>query len=88
MGRKVKLRPDWEGIKLATMEGLLRQKFAPGSELARKLLATQPLTLVEGNTWNDSYWGCVKTNDKWVGDNNLGILLMKIREDLYFGTGG
>ena len=49
-GRKVRLRPDWNTARLEVMEGLLRQKFAPGAELARRLLATGDALLEEGNT--------------------------------------
>jgi hypothetical protein len=33
--------------------------------------------LVEGNTWNDRYWGVCRG----VGQNKLGHLLMKLREE-------
>ena len=76
-GRKVTLRPDWETIKIAVMEALLRQKFtqAPWCEW---LLATGDEELIEGNTWGDIFWGVYKG----VGENHLGILLMKIRSEL------
>jgi len=34
--------------------------------------------LIEGNTWGDTYWGVCRGR----GSNNLGKLLMKIREVL------
>lgn len=77
MGRSVKLRPDWEEVKLSVMETALRQKFAD-PELAAKLKATGDEELVEGNWWNDTYWGVCRG----VGENNLGKLLMKIRSEL------
>lgn len=57
---------------------LLRQKFAPGTELARKLIQTNDAELIEGNTWNDTFWGVCKG----VGENNLGKILMIIRSEL------
>ena len=57
---------------------LLRQKFAPGTELARKLIQTNDAELIEGNTWNDTFWGVCKG----VGENNLGKILMVIRSEL------
>ena len=39
--------------------------------------------LIEGNTWSDNFWGdchCPKCRGI-KGENNLGKLLMKIRED-------
>ena len=77
MGRSVKLRPDWEEVKLSVMETALRQKFAD-PELAAMLTATGDEELVEGNWWNDTYWGVCRG----VGENNLGKLLMKIRSEL------
>lgn len=77
MGRSVKLRSDWEEIKLSVMETALRLKFAD-PELAKKLKATGDEELVEGNWWNDTYWGVCKG----VGENHLGKLLMKIRSEL------
>ena len=77
-GRSVKLRSDWEDIKLTVMEDLLRQKFKRGSYLASQLLITRRHQLIEGNKWNDTFWGVCRG----VGENNLGKLLMKIRDEL------
>jgi predicted NAD-dependent protein-ADP-ribosyltransferase YbiA (DUF1768 family) len=59
------------------MEELLRQKFS-NPVMARKLLDTDENVLVEGNDWNDTFWGVC--NGK--GENHLGILLMKTRKAL------
>lgn len=75
-GRRVTLRDDWENIKIPVMEACLRLKFAnPG--LMGKLVLTSPHELVEGNTWGDKFWGVCEGE----GENNLGKLLMKIREE-------
>lgn len=76
-GRTVKLRADWDKVKLAVMEDLLRQKFSD-TDLRQKLLDTGEEELVEGNTWNDTFWG----RCGGVGENHLGRLLLKIRSDL------
>jgi ribA/ribD-fused uncharacterized protein len=79
LGRNVILRSDWDEIKLSVMEDLLRQKF--GSKnigMSAMLLRTGTLELIEGNTWGDVYWGVC--NGK--GENHLGKLLMKIRQEL------
>lgn len=75
-GQQVVLRPDWEEVKLSIMEHLLRQKFASGN-LRIWLLATKGYELIEGNYWNDTFWGVCNG----VGENHLGKLLMKIREE-------
>lgn len=77
-GKRVTLRPDWEQVKREVMEAILRVKFAPGTALAAELIATGDATLIEGNTWNDRYWGVCRG----TGQNHLGLILMAIREDL------
>jgi ribA/ribD-fused uncharacterized protein len=78
LGRKVKLRSDFDHQKLNIMEDLLRQKFAKDSEFAELLLLTGDEKLVEGNTWGDVFWGVCDGK----GENHLGSLLMKIRDEL------
>jgi len=91
-GRTIKLRSDWEKVKLGIMEQLLLQKFEPKTKALKistailtiheLLLSTGDQLLVEGNFWHDNYWGnclcdgCMKTK----GENHLGVLLMKVRE--------
>jgi len=77
MGRKVKLRPDWECIKDAVMLIFLHQKFAI-PKFRRALLATGDVEIIEGNNHGDCYWGVYKG----VGQNKLGKLLMQVRQDI------
>lgn len=82
MGRLLQLRPDWEDVKLSVMENLLRQKFKTGSNLRSMLMATSGKQIIEGNDWCDNFWGsCNCTNCKSDGQNHLGKLLMKIRDE-------
>ena len=76
-GRRIKLRSDWERIKLGVMEDLVRQKFNQPS-FKEKLIATGDEELVEGNWWNDTFWGVCNGE----GQNNLGKILMKIRTEI------
>lgn len=78
LGRRVSLRKDWSSVKVSVMRDLLRQKFGAGSDLAQRLLDTGNAKLVEGNTWDDVYWGVCEGR----GQNKLGLLLMEIREEL------
>jgi ribA/ribD-fused uncharacterized protein len=73
-GKQVKLRRDWESAKLEIMRNLLRQKFTD-PDLKKWLLDTSPQLLVEGNDWNDTFWGICDGK----GKNWLGKLLMEIR---------
>lgn len=78
-GKKVELVENWENIKLAIMEDCLRQKFTK-PRFKELLLATGGCLIEEGNTWGDTFWGVdIKTGN---GENNLGKLIMKIREEL------
>jgi ribA/ribD-fused uncharacterized protein len=77
-GYKLKIRHDWEQIKYQVMYHIVRAKFFQNPNLAEKLLATGFDKLVEGNTWGDTYWGVCNGR----GENNLGKILMKVREDL------
>lgn len=78
LGRRVSLRKDWEDVKVSIMEEVVRAKFTQNAELADKLLATGDAHLEEGNTWGDRVWGTVNG----IGANQLGIILMKIRDEI------
>lgn len=78
-GHSVHLRPDWEGVKVAIMKGLLQQKFFRHA-LGTRLLDTGGAELIEGNTWNDRFWGVCRGE----GENHLGRLLMQVRADMRF----
>ncbi len=77
-GYEVQLRSDWEEIKLDVMRDCVRSKFSRNQVLRQKLLDTDDAELIEGNTWDDIYWGVCKK----VGQNWLGKILMQIREEL------
>jgi hypothetical protein len=83
LGYKVNLKSNWNFIKNNIMEDIIRAKFRE-PVLARLLLLTGTDYLIEGNTWGDTYWGCTWCNKdkKWIGKNHLGLLLMKIRNEL------
>lgn len=78
MGRRLRLRDDWETVKTDVMEAIVRSKFSENPDLREKLLATGDSFLVEGNTWGDTCWGIC--NGK--GENRLGKILMKTRYEL------
>ncbi len=83
IGRRVMLRPEWEGTKDAFMFRLLRIKFSD-PWMRQHLDETGVALLVEGNTWHDNYWGncsCAKCKNT-PGLNKLGVLLMKIRKEI------
>lgn len=75
--KTIKIRQDWDNVKLQIMEDLLRQKFQ-NPEFKNKLLATDNAYIEETNSWGDTFWGV----SKGTGQNYLGKLIMKIRKEL------
>jgi len=83
IGRTIKARGDWYEINLIILESLIRQKFINYPTLGRKLLDTGDAEIIEGNTWNDQFFGMTRNKTgQWVGENHLGKILMKIRQEL------
>lgn len=76
LGQKVRLRPDWEEVKIPIMFELVLQKFTVHDHLRKLLEATHPHELIERNYWGDTFWGVCNG----VGENNLGKILMKVRD--------
>lgn len=73
-------RKDWnEELSLKVMEFILRIKFKPGTSWYNKLMATGNEDIVELNNWHDTFWG--REYDTGVGENYLGLILMKIRNE-------
>ena len=82
-GRNVLLRNDWEDIKEKIMYQCINDKFIRNPDLKQKLLDTENEELVEGNTWNDTYWGVCRGR----GKNMLGKILMRVRQELQQNSG-
>ncbi len=80
-GQKIKLRDNWDNIKVSVMCELVFNKFKDHPSLAEKLIATGNAELVEGNCWGDKFWGRTESG-LGVGLNHLGLILMDVREDL------
>lgn len=78
LGRRIELRSDWEQVKTNVMYEICLAKFTQNADLKQKLLDTHDEYLEEGNTWNDKVWGTVNG----VGENRLGKILMRVREEL------
>ncbi len=76
--RKRPLRRDWEAVKDGIMHEVVLAKFSQHADLKDVLLATGDAKLVE-HTFNDSYWG---DGGDGSGQNMLGQILMRVREEL------
>lgn len=78
-GQKMDIVDNWEDIKMTVMEYGLSVKFSQ-DPYKTLLIETGEQYIQEGNWWGDIYWGVdLNTNE---GENNLGKLIMKIRQDL------
>lgn len=75
LGRQIKIRFDWEDIKLDVMFNHVLAKFTCSAHFRMMLLATRAEELQEGNNWGDTYWGVCEGK----GENHLGRILMQIR---------
>lgn len=75
-GQRIKLRPDWEQIKLDVMRELTAAKYDQHPDLKRMLLQTKGMELIEGNYWNDTFWGVCRG----IGQNHLGRIIMEYRD--------
>jgi predicted NAD-dependent protein-ADP-ribosyltransferase YbiA (DUF1768 family) len=73
LGKRVKLRADWDDERISIMRSILFIKFQ--GELLNRLKAIEG-DIIERNTWNDTFWGVC--NGK--GENHLGKLLMEVRD--------
>jgi ribA/ribD-fused uncharacterized protein len=77
----VEQRPDWDFIKVTRMHEINAQKYARNTEIAEKLIATGDKELVEGNVWDDRFWGVSPVGSR-DGQNHLGRILMRLRYEL------
>jgi len=73
-----KIRSNWSEVRLEIMEEILLVKLAQHPYVMKKLLQTGERMLVE-DSWRDAYWGWGPNKD---GENHLGRLWMKIRDEL------
>lgn len=81
-GRHVKLRSDWDEVKIRVMKDLVKDKFVRNfsfrSDMKQMLLDTGDSYLEEGNNHGDTFWGTVNGR----GENHLGKILMEVRDEL------
>ncbi len=78
LGKKLIVRADWDRIKFQIMNDLVLDKFTRNDYLTWKLKNTGELYIEETNWWGDKFWGVCKGE----GENNLGKIIMNIRNNL------
>lgn len=79
-GKAVKIRKDWESVKDDVMKKGLEFKFNQ-PKFKNLLINTGKSELIEGNYWNDTYWGW--SIQKAKGQNKLGNFIMEIRTKFF-----
>lgn len=77
LGRQVVMRSDWDKVRDQVMCEVVFEKFSQNAEIRERLIATGEAELIEGNTWNDRYWGICNG----IGQNKLGKILMRVRSE-------
>lgn len=85
LGRSVPLVANWDQKRLDVMASLVQQKFQDHLDLKLRLLLTGTQELIEGNTWKDQFWGVTKDG---IGENQLGKILMRVRDQIRAVDGG
>ena len=83
-GRKLVLREGWHDMKYDVMSAITFEKYYRNKDLRALLLQTGDKYLEETNYWEDVYYGVCDG----VGENNLGKILMKVREFWNKNEGG
>ena len=77
-GGQITLSTEWEERKVETMMSIQIAKFTQNPSLMKRLLATGNSIIINGNNKHETYWGVDLYS--WKGKNNLGNILMTIRD--------
>jgi ribA/ribD-fused uncharacterized protein len=88
IAKRIEDPADWPNRRVRIMEQLVRDKFRRSKELLEKLKATQNREIVmtyDEETAGNIFWGVVKGKSE-KGQNQLGRILMRIREDIKEGN--
>lgn len=75
LGKTVKIRDDWNEVRIPIMRKILSVKFTQHPELLARLKNIKT-PIEEENHWGDVFWGTCNGH----GENMLGKLLMEIRD--------
>lgn len=78
LGKHIRLRDDWESVKLDYMYKIVKAKFEQNDFIRKQLIDTGDVEIEEHNDWNDIYWGVCGGH----GENHLGKIFMLVRNEL------
>ena len=65
--------------RVALMRRVVGQKIRMNASIRELLLSTGDAQIYEGNDWGDRFWGVSPIGSN-AGENNLGAILMEIRD--------
>lgn len=92
LGRQAPVNLDeWNKIKYSVMFRVVLEQFSVYPDLTKALINTGTRQLEESNHWGDTYWGVYYADDSLdkamfgIGHNQLGHILMNVREILKIG---
>lgn len=79
------VRPDWQYVNIQNMLFVLQLKVYCNPHIKRFFKGTGDRDIVEISR-KDTFWGCRdqyrSTGNVLIGENNLGILLMQVRDNI------
>lgn len=78
LGKGVKIREDWDDVKVNIMLFYVTKKFRDHEDLRILLQLTGKAHIEETNWWGDTFWGVCNG----LGQNILGDILMQVRGEL------
>lgn len=78
IGVKVDTVKNWESKQLSVMERLITDKFSQNFDLKLKLVSLQDYNFINYNPIGDTYWGVYEDS----GENHLGKILMRVRDNI------
>lgn len=74
------IRKDWDDVKAGILHAAIKAKFVQHPDLREQLVATAGKTLV--NIDSDKWAGLMETDGIQKGENNVGKILMNVRDEL------
>ena len=83
IGRKLELRDNWDRDRKQFMLEVVVKKFRQNDLLRAELCALEGWMLIEGNDWDDQFWGRTYESPYTIptmGKNYLGKILMAVRD--------
>lgn len=88
LGRRCKIRDDWDEIKFQVMYEIVRSKMRHSAPARALLRHTGVRRIYEGNSWHDQVWGVTNHQNLYqpgftaTGQNGLGEILMMVRREI------